>query len=69
MDKETSCPGLNINGLSIHILSSIILTLLCGATAYAAETNEDLAKKTLNPISDLISVPFQNVSPHDYRGK
>lgn len=44
----------------IPLLSAIMMTMLCGATAYAEATNEDLAKKTQNPISDLISVPFQN---------
>ncbi len=31
-----------------------------GATAPAGESEEDLAKKTQNPVADLISVPFQN---------
>lgn len=28
--------------------------------ASSAPSNEDLAKKTQNPVSDLISLPFQN---------
>jgi hypothetical protein len=44
----------------IPLLSAIILTLLCGADTYAEKTAEELAKKTQNPVADLISVPFQN---------
>ena len=47
-----------------------MLTLLCSANAYAEQTAEELAKKTQNPVADLISVPFQNnldfgVGPHN----
>ena len=54
----------------IPLLAAIMMTLLCSATAYADASNEDLAKKTQNPISDLISVPFQNntnfgLGPHN----
>jgi hypothetical protein len=41
------------------ILLFIVLTMTC--TAYSQEVDEtDLAKKTQNPVSDLISLPFQN---------
>ena len=52
------------------LLSTIMLTLLCGAYTHAEQTAEELAKKTQNPVSDLISVPFQNnlnfgLGPHN----
>ncbi len=36
------------------------LTLLVAAPLWAAEDATELAKKTQNPVADLISVPFQN---------
>lgn len=56
----------------MRILSTIlVLVLSLTLTSIAQEQSEaDLAKKTQNPISDLISVPFQNnfdfnMGPHD----
>jgi aromatic ring-cleaving dioxygenase len=56
----------------MRILSTIlVLVLSLTLTSIAQEQSEaDLAKKTQNPISDLISVPFQNnfdfnIGPHD----
>jgi hypothetical protein len=44
--------------MSVNLLVAIIM---CCATAAMAEGDEsELAKKTQNPVSDLISVPFQN---------
>ncbi len=49
----------------------VLVVALMGVTpVYAEGDGEDLAKKTQNPISDLISVPFQNnwnfnVGPRD----
>ncbi len=54
----------------ILLLSTIMLTLVWSAHTSAEETAEELAKKTQNPVADLISVPFQNntdfgVGPHN----
>jgi len=54
----------------IPLLVTIMLTLLCGAHTYAEQTAQELAKKTQNPVADLISVPFQNnlnfgLGPHN----
>ena len=54
----------------LPLLSTIILTLVWSATTAFGGANEDLAKKTQNPVSDLISVPFQNnlnfgLGPHN----
>ncbi len=57
-----------------HFLTALLLTtmitLLLSAHTYAEQTNEELAKKTQNPLADLISVPFQNnlnfgLGPHN----
>lgn len=37
-----------------------LLALLLGPNAYAQSEDAELAKKLTNPVSDLISVPFQN---------
>ncbi|NIS76266.1 MAG: hypothetical protein GTO00_01190 [Deltaproteobacteria bacterium] len=37
----------------------LMLLVSVAVAGYAGET-EDLAKKTQNPVSDLISLPFQN---------
>src|SRR5262245_51301927 len=55
------------------LLTSFVLSLVSGAAAQAPEASPDeaeLAKKLANPISDLVSVPFQfnweqNVGPRD----
>jgi hypothetical protein len=54
----------------ISLLFMIWLMLLWNTTTSFGASNEDLAKKTQNPIADLISVPFQNntdfgVGPHN----
>ena len=54
----------------IPLLATVLLTVLWSANICTAETNEDLAKKTQNPVADLISVPFQNntnfgLGPHN----
>ncbi len=52
-------------------LWALILLLIWGNVSNAfGDTNEELAKKTQNPVADLISVPFQNntdfgVGPHN----
>jgi len=54
----------------IPLLSTVLLIVLWSANICTAATNEDLAKQTQNPVSDLISVPFQNnvnfgLGPHN----
>jgi hypothetical protein len=45
-----------------RICFSFIVLLIMGIGPYAAaeESNTDLAKKTQNPVADLISIPLQN---------
>lgn len=38
----------------------LLIGLLLSAPVHAEESNTDLAKKTQNPVADLISIPFQN---------
>ena len=63
---------MNINRWIRFCCASVLLVvaLMSVTPAYAEGDGEDLAKKTQNPISDLISVPFQNnwnfnVGPRD----
>lgn len=45
----------------IRLLGSVLLgVVLFGSPVWAQETEGELAKKTQNPVSDLISIPFQN---------
>jgi hypothetical protein len=41
------------------ILAAILITIFFTVPVFAQDESE-LAKKTQNPVSDLISVPFQN---------
>ena len=38
----------------------VILLPIYNSTMRAEQSNSDLAKKTQNPVADLIIVPFQN---------
>ena len=44
--------------LKITVL--VLLVLAMGSSAWAAEDETELAKKTQNPVADLISIPLQN---------
>jgi len=46
--------------LNILLLTATVQTLSLFSVAQAAESNEELAKKTQNPIASLISVPLQS---------
>jgi hypothetical protein len=45
-----------------HLIATLCLVVALGAdlTIAATESETELAKKTQNPVADLISVPFQN---------
>jgi hypothetical protein len=55
-----------VTTLRLFTVAVVLVGLLAGASARAAEeaasseSAEDLAKKTQNPVADLISVPFQS---------
>jgi hypothetical protein len=42
------------------ISAFLVMAVLVAAPLRAAESDAELAKKTQNPVADLISVPFQN---------
>lgn len=44
--------------LKISVLALLVLAM--DSSAWAAEDGTELAKKTQNPVADLISIPFQN---------
>jgi len=45
---------------AISLAGILLLPLLVGFEALAQESESDLAKKTQNPVADLISIPIQN---------
>lgn len=55
---------------AIGLVGLLLMFLFGGAEALAQESETDLAKKTQNPVADLISIPFQNntnfgIGPND----
>lgn len=53
-----------------YMLTTLVSTSLLAPAGVRGDDTEELAKKTQNPVSDLISVPFQNntnfgMGPHD----
>jgi len=46
-------------GICISMLLSLILVVFIASPSHSQE-DDDLAKKTQNPLSNLISLPFQN---------
>ena len=61
----------NVKWAKLGISLPVLLMLICfGTQTYAEQTDEELAKKTQNPVADMISVPFQNnlnfgLGPHN----
>lgn len=50
-----------ISAVRVLLIAFLLLVGLCGrAIAQEDQSAEELAKKTQNPVADLISVPFQN---------
>jgi hypothetical protein len=60
----------DVGAMSRRFAFAALLVLACASTSGWAQDNGELAKKTQNPVADLISVPFQNnvnfgVGPND----
>jgi hypothetical protein len=62
-----SLPGVAPGGKPMHVTTRILVPVWCLVAVlmtvplWAAEDSAtELAKKTQNPVADLISVPFQN---------
>ncbi len=52
-------PGGSRGGAAVASIA-VLLAIGTARTSPATESTEELAKKTQNPVADLISVPFQN---------
>ena len=48
------------------LTTTLLMLLLCLSSSARADEETELAKKTQNPISDLISVPFEYTYGHDF---
>jgi hypothetical protein len=67
--KVTNTSTMASSGLRGTVGATLLLLLVLSAPV-EAQDDSDLAKKTQNPVADLISVPFENnikfgVGPHD----
>ena len=49
-----------------RVIGLCITAMLIAAPIWAGDDATELAKKTQNPIADLISVPFQNNTNYGY---
>ena len=45
---------------TVFLLTTLVISFLAFPTLAKAEDDSELAKKSQNPVADLISVPFQN---------
>lgn len=48
------------SAITITLAGLLLMPLLVGFEALAQESEAELAKKTQNPVANLISIPFQN---------
>jgi len=55
--KQTLCSQRTMCRIAVILL--FLMAAVSAAPLWAMESNEELAKKTLNPVADLISVPLQ----------
>jgi hypothetical protein len=51
-----------VRATSRRLAFAVLLVTACASTPGWAQDNTELAKKTQNPVADLISVPFRTMS-------